>query len=225
MFRRRRSRGRSPWIAFGPWQCEQYWLKRLRPSGTTSARPSNGLTGTAAASSAARAAHSPASEARHTKTASGTMTVFPAVVVTRCPRPRGAAGISPAAPPPLGAAARAASVARSIGQLERHHEAALGAGVDDLLSDLSEERRRALDAAGHHRQVLLAVQHVGHRALEDAGAHVELPEDRAGLRVEGLQVAPGVAVEDQPARRRHRASEKRQVLLDAPRRALLHRVP
>src|SRR5256885_7660264 len=74
-------------------------------------------------------------------------------------------------------------------------------------------------------QVLLAIDRVGHRALEYSGADVELPQDVTRLRVDALDDAVRVAVEDQATRGGHRAAEERQVLLDAPGGRLLHRIP
>src|SRR5689334_17577973 len=77
----------------------------------------------------------------------------------------------------------------SVGELKDHEDTAFGAGVDDLLPDLSQERGRPLDAAGDHREILLAVQDVCDGALENSGPDVELPQDLPALRVDGLQVA------------------------------------
>src|SRR5207247_4616195 len=115
--------------------------------------------------------------------------------------------------------------ARSVTQLEHHENAALGARVDDLLTDLAQKRRRPLHATRDDRQILLAVHSVGDRALEYAGADVELPQDVAGLGVDALEGTVRVAVEDQAARSGHGAAEEWQVLLDAPDSRLLHRIP
>src|SRR5882724_6777807 len=51
----------------------------------------------------------------------------------------------------------------------------------------------AFAAARRHRDELLAVHHVHRGRREDAGAGVELPQQRAGLRVVREQIAGGVA--------------------------------
>src|SRR5207244_12429634 len=86
-------------------------------------------------------------------------------------------------------------------------------------------RRRALQVTCDECQRLRAVDSGGDRALEDAGADVELPQDVAGLGVDALEGTVRVAVEDQSARSGHGAAEEWQVLLDAPDSRLLHRIP
>src|SRR5262249_44290455 len=115
--------------------------------------------------------------------------------------------------------------APSVGELKDDDDTTLGTRVDDLLPDLSEERRRSRDAAGDHCHILLAVQHVRDGTLENSRPDVELPKDLSGLRVDSLQITTLGPVEHEATRRGHRAAEERQVFLDSPYGLLLHRVP
>src|SRR5215207_40391 len=77
-----------------------------------------------------------------------------------------------------------------------------------------------------HGDVLLPIRGgVGHRVADDARRGLELPEDLAALRVNGLQPAFHGAVEDEAAGRGERAAVGRQVLLDLPHDLALHRIP
>src|SRR5689334_23234357 len=71
--------------------------------------------------------------------------------------------------------------------------------------------------SGEHGDVLLAVgPQIGHRVADDAGGRLELPQERAGGRIDRLQPAFHRAVEHDARGRRQRATIRRQVLLDFP---------
>src|SRR3989442_9264185 len=71
--------------------------------------------------------------------------------------------------------------------------------------------------SGEHGDVLLAVgSQIGHRVADDAGGRLELPQERAGGRIDRLQPAFHRAVEHDARGRRQRATIRRQVLLDFP---------
>src|SRR5882672_6114810 len=76
--------------------------------------------------------------------------------------------------------------------------------------------RPAADA-GEHGDVLLAVgPQIGHRVADDPGGCLELPQQRAGGRIDRLEPAFHRAVEHDARGRRQRAAVCRQVLLDFP---------
>src|SRR5262245_38877202 len=108
-----------------------------------------------------------------------------------------------------GASAPAASIslAMSCLQSEDHEDTAFRTRVDHTLTDLAEERGRALGAAGDDGNVLLAPNLVRDRALQNAGADVERPQDVAGLGIDCLEVAPLIAIEHQAACCRHGAAD------------------
>src|SRR5207247_4383935 len=81
------------------------------------------------------------------------------------------------------------------GKLEHEERSAWRARGEDLLADVTEERRRRDQAAGHDGDVLLAVELIGHGAGADSGARVELPEELPRAGIERLEPALNVAVE------------------------------
>src|SRR6476659_4319487 len=72
-------------------------------------------------------------------------------------------------------------------------------------------------AAGGDRHVLLAADHVRHRWSVDTGAAIKFPQLLAGLRVEGLEPAVGLAVEDHAAGGGEHAADERLRRLLLPR--------
>src|SRR5882762_111634 len=76
--------------------------------------------------------------------------------------------------------------------------------------------RPAADS-GEHGDVLLAVgPQIGHRVADDPGGCLELPQQRAGGRIDRLEPAFHRAVEHDAGRRRQRPAVRRQVLLHFP---------
>src|SRR5439155_15046145 len=88
---------------------------------------------------------------------------------------------------------------------QRKHEHAVAALRVDLVV-----------AARGDRDVLLAADHVGHGRCVDAGAAVVFPELLAGLGIERLEPAVGLAVEDEVAGGREHAADQRLWRLDTP---------
>src|SRR5690242_9716505 len=71
--------------------------------------------------------------------------------------------------------------------------------------------------SGEHGDVLLAIgSEIRHRVPDDARRALELPQQRAGRRVDGLEPAFHRAIEHDAARGRQRAAIRGQVLLDLP---------
>src|SRR3954454_6566046 len=63
--------------------------------------------------------------------------------------------------------------------------------------------------AGRHGDVLPAVDAVGARARVVAAAALELPEQVAGVGVEGVELTRGLSAEDEPAARRQQGRAHR----------------
>src|SRR4029077_532727 len=97
-----------------------------------------------------------------------------------------------------------------------------------ILGADTERDARAGPAAhsGEHGDVLLAIgSEIRHRVPDDARRALELPEQRPGGRVDGLEPAFHRAVEHDAARGRERAAVRGQVLLDLPLDLTDRRIP
>src|SRR5207244_5376864 len=97
-----------------------------------------------------------------------------------------------------------------------------------ILGADAERDARAGPAAhsGEHGDVLLAIgSEIRHRVPDDARRALELPEQRAGGRVHGLEPAFHRAIEHDAARGRPRAAVGGAVLFDLPLDLAVRRIP
>src|SRR5215470_12388202 len=123
-------------MAFGPWQCEQYWLNSPRPSSTRSPRPSNGFViGAAATVAVLAAAHE--TSARAARSAPHTRQRSSEAGRAHLSRRR------------CSHSDVDRSLMPSVPQFEHDEKSSFGAGSDDPLTDLAQEGGRALHSPGH----------------------------------------------------------------------------